>query len=132
MNKTDKFINEIFRSPTNECIDWPFDMKNGTSPVVTRNGVHVRARRLILSRSTGVSIDCPLPVTRTCDNPRCVNPRHMKWGYGRRSEKLNQHEVKDIRMASQAGATYAELAKSYGVSKVTIHNVVTRKTWKTV
>ena len=132
MNKTDQFINDLMRSPTNECVTWPFDAKNGTSPVVTRNGVHVRARRLILSRHSGVSIDCPLPVSRTCNSPLCVNPRHMRWGHSKRAEKLNEHEVKDIRVAARAGVTYAELAKSYGVSKVTVHNVVTRKTWKHV
>ena len=131
MNKTDQFINEMFLSPqATKCVDWPYNIKNGTFPVVVRNGVEISARRLILSRHTGVSIDNPMPVTRTCGNPRCVNPNHMVWGYGRRSEKLNGQEVKDIRAAAAAGTRQADLAQHYGVSKVTISNVVTRKTWK--
>jgi Mor family transcriptional regulator len=44
--------------------------------------------------------------------------------------KLNEKKVREIRAASAAGKTRAELARKYKVSHAAITHVVTRRSWK--
>jgi hypothetical protein len=89
----------------------------------------------------------------TCDNPSCVNPRHLVEGTqpeniadmdakGRRrnigaapgelhhNARLTEQKVRDIRAsAALCRVTHAELAARYGVSRTNITLLLNRKTW---
>ena len=51
----------------------------------------------------------------------------------RRGDKLTRNSVLTIRKRYALGdVTQGQLAKEYGVTKLTIHNVIHRKTWKSL
>lgn len=84
-------------------------------------------------------------VRHTCDNPPCVNPKHLEIGTqvdnmrdrdmrGRSGvSKLSEQDVLDIRADHATGQANAQdLAERYGVVPGTIRCVIQRKTWKWV
>ena len=90
-------------------------------------------------------------VLHKCDNPPCVNPKHLFLGtsldnnrdavkkhrnvYGERhpSAKLTNKEVLEIRKKFSHGLiTRKELARKYGVSYECIVKVIGRTCWKKI
>lgn len=79
-------------------------------------------------------------IAQTCENTRCVNPKHLKVEFvpgecpaavltGRR--KVNDALVKLIRVDCQS-ADYQTVATKYGLAKGTIKSIAKRETWRHV
>lgn len=49
-----------------------------------------------------------------------------------RNRKVSSADVREIRRAAQAGATWKKLAERYGVHQNTISKIVRRINWKSV
>ena len=144
------FETQVVRE-TDECIEWPFNRAvkkpYGKIKIAKRTRmVHVLAcERFHGSRPSG------LQASHLCGNPPCFNPRHLVWespgdnlrrmrthGTARLGEHhpkatLTDEQVAEIRRRyagpqhryrSRTGPTLTELATEYGVSNVTISNLV--------
>lgn len=114
---------------------------------------HILARFLATGEWPNGLLTC-----HTCDNPCCANPEHLYLGKPvqntrdmmtrkrhryqtqpdnvQRGEELTQSKlsgdkVREIRrLYAEGGVTLQDLAARYGVTKVCVHHVIIRKTWK--
>lgn len=112
------------------------------------NGKALGAHRLAWIKAHG-AIPPGMLVCHACDEPACVNPRHLflgTWGDNTRDRdvkgrnakgervgqaKLTARKVLAIRERYARGdISQAALAAKFGVGQVTVHHIVTRFTWK--
>ncbi|MFD8144760.1 HNH endonuclease [Streptomyces sp. NPDC059708] len=148
----DRFWAKVDRNGPGDCWLWTAATNEHgygvMRPTGQRSGPTVKAHRVSLTLS-GVDVE-GFVVLHACDNPPCVNPAHLSVGTkadnsadmvsrdrharGSRSgtSKLTEQQVLEIRARCAAGELHRALAVEYGVSRVAITNIVTRKTWRHV
>ncbi len=70
-----EWLQDLLHDPpaTDDCIEWPFKLTVKGQAVVKIDGYSTTASRYILGLERGD----PLVARHTCDEPCCVNPRHL-------------------------------------------------------
>jgi len=130
------------------CWEWKGSRRNGGyGEVATGNGAAVA------SRAAYEAWVAPVPegkdICHTCDNPPCINPKHLFPGTRRENmqdatrkgrlpngeashhAKLTAREIADIRKAYTNGdLTQREVAKMFGTSQANVSLIVRALTWK--
>jgi hypothetical protein len=133
----------------NGCIEWTGAVNKWGYGLINTPKT-IRVHRVVASIHLGFDLSSPLFVCHKCDNPRCINPDHLFIGTaisnsfdcitkGRNSKgemhgrsKLNNDQVRNIRISAARGQHKPDLARQYKVNTATIYKVVNRTSWKHV
>jgi hypothetical protein len=133
------------------CWPWTSALNSNGYGVIHVAGVARRAHRLAWIEANGpIPPDKPHLLHR-CDNPRCVNPAHLRTGTHKEnmadmiargrarhdgltgsrngSAKLTEADVRAIRAA---GGSQRAIATRFGVHQGTVSNILLGKNWKHV
>ena len=142
----DRFWSKVNKRGDDECWEWTGSLEHGHAG---RYGYMRDGRdRIRVTRFSWVLHNGPIPdgmmVCHHCDNPPCVNPRHLFLGtqhdnmvdmhakhrHPRRvPRKLNDIAAARIRELYAHGMRNKELAEMFGVQPSTITYVVQGRTW---
>lgn len=150
-NTAADFWGRVQRGAAVECWPWLGAVTSRGYGTVGIEGRDVATHRLAYELTHGPILD-GLFACHRCDNPRCCNPAHIFAGTpkdnqvdcarkGRKnfplgerhgSAKLDADKVRAIRARRAAGEHLKSIAQSFGVGIMTIHQVVTGRTWSHV
>jgi hypothetical protein len=154
---TKEYISENSEIDINDCWVWKRSKNKGYGQSGLK-GKSIKAHRLSYLTFVG-EIPNNLHVLHTCDNPTCVNPKHLFLGTNQDNmndkvnknrqakgedngrSKLVQEEVDEIRTLYSAELeerakgkgtqlTQKELAKRFKVSQAEINDILNNKRWK--
>jgi hypothetical protein len=135
-----------------DCLIWPFASKTVKGyATVNWNGKTKEVHRLVCEIVNGPSPGKIFQASHECGKGHlgCINPRHLFWktrkendrdklrhgtrffGEAIAGSKLNEQQVREIRSLRDKLMGF-EVAKIYGVSPTTVHEIQVRKTWKWV
>jgi hypothetical protein len=135
-----------------QCILWPHAVDRKGYGKRNYKGSMWFAHRAAWDEKIG-PIPAGLCVLHICDNPKCINVNHLFLGTqktnlidmerkGRRAKgikinhsNLSEMDIINIRIAYmpyKRGSSQYALAKQYGVSRSTIGDIVTNRTWNHV
>lgn len=161
VGSTQEWLDEVLRSDTDACLLWPFRASLPSGYGQVRRGGRTRlVTHLVLEASGRPRPHTPADhALHSCPgggDPRCCNPRHLRWGTNRENiadkitaghqhrptgsssptSKLTDEQVREIRRRHVPGkrgyhgdSNTSALAAEYGVSPGAIRNIVRRITW---
>lgn len=142
----ERFWSYVRVAGPDECWEWTGAKVNGYGVLsVDRKSTGAPRVSLRLAGSTPSAGD---DACHRCDNPPCVNPRHLYFGSRQQNaddavsrgrvprgeekvqRKLSDDAVIEIREKCAAGTVYREVAESYGVSISTVREIAYHQKWK--
>lgn len=149
-----RFMMNVTIGKPDECWEWEGGKTGSYGQFAWRdagNLAHVASYKLFVGHISKRHGKNKLFVLHTCDNPSCVNPKHLwlgtdqqnmddmvrkgrslhRYGANAPSAVFSAHKVKKIRGLYASGKyTYKQLAYKTGVSLGYIWNLVNGRNWK--
>ena len=146
-----RFWAKVDKLSDDECWPWiaELDKDNYGMFSVIENGKYKKCRASVYALLlVGIEVPKGMCVCHTCDNPPCVNPKHLWIGTVKdnNADKVSKNRqtrgedqvhavltedlIPIIRKRHAEGESLGSIARSLGVGTSTIFSVVKRKTWK--
>lgn len=144
-----RFWKKVDKRGEDECWEWIGAVSHSGYGVISFNGTNKGAHRVSYELCKG-QIHEGMHVLHSCDNPKCVNPNHLRSGtpseniqeafdkgrktatvsYGERNprSKLTLEQVKFIKLNPQLG--HKAIADMFGLSPNAIRGVRIGRTWR--
>lgn len=142
-----KFLKEVVLPyKGDDCLFWPFYRDANGYARFDLDGKNQIASRIVCTSIQGEPPSPKYDAAHSCGNGHlgCVTPRHLSWKTrseniadmtahgticrGEKRSKLSESDVRTIRSLPE-GTKQKDVAAKYGVSIMTVSNVVLRKTW---
>lgn len=132
------------------CFEWTGSVARNGYGQIRRNGKLITVTRLIMHLVHGFNLKSKKFILHHCDNPRCVNPKHLYVGNAKDNMKdkvlrnrqkkgdaipnsvLDDNKVRRIRELHAEGLSHRAIAKLLKVSHYPIGQVLRNETWKHV
>lgn len=126
-----------------KCSEWKGAINSGGYPVTWHNNKIAYVHRVIMNAQPGQI------VMHTCDNPKCINPNHLKIGTHKENSqdmvnknrqvkgskshlaKLNEDIVRLIKIC-KGSMSSRQCAGRFGISKTNVLDIWRGKIWKHV
>lgn len=149
------FMARVEFEPNTGCLLWSGAPGAGGYGVVGIDGRYYKAHRVSWAIHHGVMPPSDMKVCHSCDTPPCVNPDHLwlgtqadnvadmmakhrngqkpRFGSTNSMAVLDEERVCEIRsLLKLANFTQRDIAKSYGVSPMTISRIAHHQLWPQV
>lgn len=143
------FFYAALASETDECIVWPFSRDaKGYAMFALPGYKSRRGHRLIYQIATGETLGHEELVMHSCDNPPCLNPRHLSKGtnadnlgdmvrkgrshHGQRHymTRLSEDQARQVRELRRRGVPSTAVAEQFGISASSVRSIASGETWK--
>lgn len=146
-----RFWRYVSSGDRDECWEWNGSLnKSGYGQIMGEKGNRRPRLAHVISWEIHNNCKTKLCILHSCDNPKCVNPHHLREGTQieniadtvardrtcrgerRKTAKLSDNIVRTIRAMYSSGTPICELAQRCNVAIQTIRDAVARRTWKHV
>lgn len=148
LERLSRFMTMVAVKDSFECWEWTGNKPDGRYGHFSVRGKIVKAHRWIYELCCG-----PIPegmvIRHKCDNPSCVNPRHLTIGThqdnindrqerGRYADrqgekhplrKISEADVHDIRRAAELGESHRSIAERFRIGSQQVGKIVRRENW---
>lgn len=147
-----RLANGLDDAPDDGCWNWQRTTNGDGYPMLRVSGRMVYAHRLAYELGVG-AVPEGLHILHSCDNPRCINPKHLspgtrsqnmkecsergraripkpiKLGEENGAAKLNDVDVRSIRRLLFKKITQREIAERFDVSQQIVSKIKAGKLW---
>lgn len=137
----------------NDCWEWKASRNrkgygNFYLSVGKSESIHVLAHRVAYILAYDVQVPQETQVCHSCDNPACVNPKHLFLGTSkdnvadmykkgraasqkgiRNHAKLDEEKIAEIKQLKKQGVMSKVIAKMFGLNESTISRMLNNHTW---
>lgn len=146
-----RFWKFVDRRGEDDCWEWKGTLRGGSTGDryggILIDGVSHSAHRTSYELFVG-KIDDGMFVLHSCDNTKCVNPKHlhlgshsdnmreasernrMAKGSANKNSKLSEDDVREIKMmVMNKSHSYSQISSIYGIGRSTVKDIVSGRCW---
>lgn len=140
-----RYWENVNKKTINECWEWIGSKTSAGYGIIFFNGKSIYAHRAIFLLLQKNNIAEELIVCHKCDNPSCINPKHLfigtqkdniedminkkrnRYGENTYNAKLSNEDVLQIRKLNQDGIKQKDIAKIFNIDAGHISDIINMK-----